>query len=64
MLWESTEAYRALYYSVPDESKAADAAHRRILRSARARDGDRLVSELDKHRDRALKTLVKILASS
>jgi DNA-binding GntR family transcriptional regulator len=64
MLWESTEAYRALYYSVPGEGRAAAAAHQRILQAARARDGDRLVSELDKHRDRALKTLAKILAGN
>jgi DNA-binding GntR family transcriptional regulator len=63
LLWESTEAYRALYYSVPEEGRAADAAHRRILRAAKARDGERLVSELDEHRRRALETLGKILTT-
>jgi DNA-binding GntR family transcriptional regulator len=64
MLWESTEAYRALYYSVPGEGRAADAAHQRILRAAKARDPERLVTELDKHRGRALKTLGKILTAA
>lgn len=63
MLWESTEAYRALYYSVPEEGRAADAAHRRILRAVKAGDAQRLVAELDNHRGRALETLGKILTA-
>lgn len=62
LLWESTEAYRAIYYNVEAERQAADDAHVRILDAARARDADRLVTELDAHRDRALQTLVQILS--
>jgi DNA-binding GntR family transcriptional regulator len=60
-LWDSTEAYRALYYNLPRERRAADAAHRRILRAVRASDADALVAELDAHRARALATLARIL---
>ncbi len=60
-LWDSTEAYRALYYNLPRERRAADAAHRRILRTVRAGDEDALVAELDAHRARALATLERIL---
>ncbi|WP_409333217.1 GntR family transcriptional regulator [Trujillonella humicola] len=62
LLWESTEAYRAIYYNNEAERHAADEAHERILDAARARDADRLVAELDAHRDRALRTLVQILS--
>jgi DNA-binding GntR family transcriptional regulator len=62
LLWDSTEAYRALYYNSPREREAADAAHQRIIAAARAGDADALVEELDAHRDRALRTLMGVLA--
>lgn len=62
LLWESTEAYRAIYYNVEAERHAADDAHSRILEAARARDTERLVAELDTHRDHALRALVQILS--
>lgn len=61
LLWDSTEAYRALYYNSPAERKAANEAHDRILQAARAGDAERLVSELDGHRERALQVLRGIL---
>jgi DNA-binding GntR family transcriptional regulator len=62
LLWDSTEAYRALYYNSPRERAAADEAHERIIAAARAGDADTLVAELDAHRDRALATLMRVLA--
>jgi DNA-binding GntR family transcriptional regulator len=61
LLWDSTEAYRALYYNSPREREAADEAHERIVAAARRGDADALVAELDAHRERALRTLTKIL---
>jgi len=61
LLWDSTEAYRALYYNSPDERLAAVDAHDRILAAIAARDADRLVLELDRHRQRALDVLASIL---
>lgn len=61
MLWDSTESYRALYYNAPEERQAANEAHERILAAARAADVDRLTSELDEHRERALQVLRAIL---
>jgi len=61
LLWDSTEAYRALYYSSPAERERSLAAHDRILAAVRARDADRLVRELDDHRGRALVVLRKLL---
>jgi DNA-binding GntR family transcriptional regulator len=61
LLWESTEAYRALYYNSRDERAAAIDAHERILDALRAHDADRLVAELDAHRERTLEVLAPIL---
>jgi DNA-binding GntR family transcriptional regulator len=62
LLWDSTEAYRAIYYNSPAERRRAAKAHKRILAAVAARDADRLVAELDAHRDRALTVLRDILA--
>jgi DNA-binding GntR family transcriptional regulator len=64
LLWESTEAYRALYYNSPIHRRAADEAHERILDAARRRDADDLVAELDAHRSGGLETLREILLAA
>jgi DNA-binding GntR family transcriptional regulator len=64
VLWDSTEAYRALYYNSPEERQAAAEAHDRIVAALRARDADRLVAELDRHRDQALVVLRAILGDA
>jgi DNA-binding GntR family transcriptional regulator len=61
-LWDSTEAYRALYYNLEDERRSAVVAHDRILAALRERDADQLVAELAAHRDRALTVLRQVLA--
>jgi DNA-binding GntR family transcriptional regulator len=61
-LWDSTEAYRALYYNLADERRSAVVAHDRILAALRERDAEQLVAELAAHRDRALTVLRQVLA--
>ena len=61
LLWDSTEPYRALYYNAPQERRRAGAAHVRIITAVRSGDADRLVAELDAHRERALDVLRGIL---
>ncbi len=61
LLWDSTEPYRALYYNAPQERRRAGAAHARIITAVRRGDADRLVAELDAHRERALDVLRGIL---
>lgn len=61
-LWDSTEAYRALYYNSVEERRRSADAHDRIVAAVRARDADALVRELDEHRERALEVLRGILA--
>lgn len=60
-LWDSTEAYRALYYNLPAERLESLAAHDRIIDALRARDPERLLAELDAHRGRALEVLREVL---
>jgi DNA-binding GntR family transcriptional regulator len=61
LLWDATEPYRALYYSAPEERRRSLAAHERILAAVADRDPDRLVAELDAHREEALTVLRRIL---
>jgi DNA-binding GntR family transcriptional regulator len=60
-LWSSTEPYRALYYNLVEEQRLAVSAHERILAALHSRDPDRLVAELDAHRERALAVLRRVL---
>lgn len=62
LLWDSTEAYRALYYNSTSEREATTEAHERIIAAVRGGDLQRVVAELDDHRARALRTLSAILA--
>lgn len=61
LLWDSTEAYRAIYYNAPQERQHSLEAHDRIIEAIERRDADRLVAELDAHRRRALDVLASIL---
>ncbi len=62
LLWESTEAYRAMYYNSREERSRSIEAHERIIAAIRDRDADLLVAELDAHRQRGLTVLCGILA--
>lgn len=63
-LWDSTEAYRALYYNLPEERQAATMAHQGILRTAESGEIETMIEMLDAHRDRALVTLRGVLEFS
>jgi DNA-binding GntR family transcriptional regulator len=63
-LWDATEAYRALYYNLPAERQESIAAHGRIIEAIEAHDADRLVAELDAHRERALIVLRRVLSGA
>ena len=63
LLWDSTEAYRALYYNSEAERRESLRAHDRILGTVVSGDGERLAAELDAHRERALVVLRDIIGS-
>lgn len=62
-LWDQTESYRAIYYSLPEEAEKTVAAHDRILAATVDEDVDLLLFELDRHRDRALLRMREILTA-
>jgi DNA-binding GntR family transcriptional regulator len=61
LLWDSTEAYRAIYYNAPEERHQSLHAHDRIIAAIEQRHADLLIAELDDHRERALDVLRGIL---
>jgi DNA-binding GntR family transcriptional regulator len=61
LLWDSTEAYRALYYNSVQEREASLDAHDRIMNAVEAEDPTWLVTQLDAHRERAIVVLRSIL---
>jgi DNA-binding GntR family transcriptional regulator len=63
LLWDSTEAYRALYYALPGEAAEADRAHRDLVRAVAAGDAERAVAVQDAHRERALARLREALSA-
>lgn len=63
-LWDATEVYRAMYYNSPQERRASIDAHDRIVDALERHDPDRLVAELDAHRDRALTVLRGVLGEA
>jgi DNA-binding GntR family transcriptional regulator len=63
VLWDSTEAYRALYYALPGEAEEADRAHRELLAAVAAHDAEAAVAAQDAHRERALARLRETLAT-
>lgn len=63
LLWDSTEAYRAMYYNSPQERSATVEAHDEILDAVRRKAADELVAALDEHRGRALRVLTRILSA-
>src|SRR5262245_19580205 len=64
LLWDSTEAYRALYYALPGEAAEADRAHAAILAAVADGDAERAVQLEDAHRDRALARLREALGQA
>lgn len=63
LLWDSTEAYRALYYALPGESSEADRAHRSLVAAVAARDASAAIAAQDAHRERALTRLRGVLGA-
>lgn len=63
MLWDSTEAYRALYYNFPDERQAAVLAHERMIGAVERGAVEEVIDMQAEHRERALVLLRGLLAA-
>jgi DNA-binding GntR family transcriptional regulator len=57
MLWQSTDAYRSVYYADRHARDRVNAEHASIVSALRAGDVDRAVRELDEHRRHAIAAL-------
>lgn len=64
VLWDATDAYRAVYYSSATNRTRVDHEHREMLAALRTRDLKRSISLLDQHREHAVEQLRHILASA
>ena len=60
-LWDSTDAYRAVYFAEPDNLHQVQAEHRQILDAIRERDVPRTIALLSTHRDHAVQRVSTVL---
>ena len=63
-LWDSTDAYRAVYYNSEVNRQRVREEHDAIVRAARDRDAETLVSLLDEHRHHAVESLRETIDST
>lgn len=56
-LWDSTDAYRAVYYNSGQNRTRVREEHEAIVRAVQDRDAATLVSQLDDHRQHAVESL-------
>jgi DNA-binding GntR family transcriptional regulator len=63
VLWDSSDQYRALYFTTPQHRHAVNAEHRAILAALLDRDADLAAQLLREHREHALAALKTTLAA-
>lgn len=64
LLWDSTDAYRSVYYNLDEHRSAVLEEHDAAVAAMRAGDADRLVAVLDAHRHNAVDALRGLLRDS
>ena len=62
-LWDTTEAYRALYYLLPGAPSEADRFHRGLVSAVATHNVDAAIRLQDEHREQALVGLRRTLAT-
>lgn len=62
VLWEATDAYRAVYYGDEANRRRVAAEHAAIVQALAARDAERLVRLIDEHRQHAVDALSLVLS--
>lgn len=61
LLWDNTDAYRAVYYGDAEHRADVAAEHQQIMRAIGQRDAELLVELLDQHRAHAVAALQQLL---
>ncbi|GAA2389699.1 GntR family transcriptional regulator [Dactylosporangium salmoneum] len=64
MLWDSTDAYRSLYFADAAHLRLINTEHRQILRAVREGDVEAAVELSAAHRENALAALARLLAET
>jgi len=64
VLWDATDAYRAMYYSDATNRTDVEAEHRAVMVALRKKDASSAISLLSDHRNHAVETLRRLLASN
>lgn len=64
MLWNQSDAYRALYLAHDDFRRQAQEEHRAILEACHARNVETAIELLDEHRKRAELAITKVLVAA
>jgi DNA-binding GntR family transcriptional regulator len=62
LLWQSTNAYRVLYFTDAEHRSRVNAEHRRVVELLRAKDVDGAVAELDGHRKHGVDSIANWLS--
>lgn len=62
MLWQSTDAYRSMYYNDVTARERVNTEHRSIVEALRRGEIERVLDELHRHREHAVKRLASTLA--
>lgn len=63
ILWDATDAYRAVYYNEERNRERVGREHGDIVSAIRTRDADQVIRALDEHRDTAVAALREVVAS-
>jgi DNA-binding GntR family transcriptional regulator len=61
LLWDSTDAYRSVYYGAPGNRDRVNHEHRQILAALRKRDTERVLRLLADHRSHAIAALAAVI---
>ncbi|TCO65844.1 GntR family transcriptional regulator [Actinocrispum wychmicini] len=61
VLWDATDAYRALYYSVPEHRDRVHHEHNAIIEAIRAKDTAKVAHLWDEHRAGAVEALRQVV---
>ena len=61
VLWDATDAYRFVYYGDETNRRRVEHEHTLIIKAFADRDTERLIAELDEHREHAVEALRKFL---
>lgn len=61
VLWQTSDAYRSVFFNDPASRHRAQQEHRKIVEACETKDGEALVAAMDEHRSNAIADLAVLL---